>query len=633
MVWRVELDLDALLSGLDADQRHAVTVAASPLAIIAAAGSGKTTVLTRRIAHRLSTDPAVQSPHILALTFTSQAAHELQRRLRRLGVRERLEVGTFHAVALRLLRQRALDADQRPPAVATDRLRLMTEAVRPLGGRDEPAFLLGEIDWMRARNLAPSAYATAAKRAGRRTPVSSAQIGVALDAYSTVKKRRGVCDFDDLLEQCLVAFRTDKMWAAGVRWRFRHLFVDEAQDLNPLQHALLEAIRDDRPDLCLVGDPRQAIFGFNGADPTIMENVERLYSGLTIVRLSRNYRCSPQIVAAAGSVLERIGRTDDSLSMAPEGPPISIRRHDTDAAEATSVSSMVRELAGASRAWRTCAVLARTGAQLTIVARELERLGVPTNVQGNATKSRALNAALAEAYGWRNLTDLGTWVESINAEQQSDPIRTRVAEAADRYLSQAPGITFRSWVEFHSPFDDLEDSQPSDAVDLLTFHGAKGREWRSVVIVGAETGLVPHSSAVTAEQRAEEARLLYVACTRAREQLIVTWAAQRRDRACRPSPLIETMDRDIDDGPAPPPTERVPLPGPDPIYLALVAWRGNAARAADVTPAAICSDDSLRALAQAKPTTVEAVAALTDLGPISAARLAPRLLAALNQAR
>ena len=115
------VDLDELLAGLDADQRDAVTVAASPLAIVAAAGSGKTTVLTRRIAYRIGADPDVQPQHVLALTFTNQAANELHKRLRRVGVRERVEAGTFHAVALRLLRQRAIDMDQRPPTVASDR--------------------------------------------------------------------------------------------------------------------------------------------------------------------------------------------------------------------------------------------------------------------------------------------------------------------------------------------------------------------------------------------------------------------------------------------------------------------------------------------------------------------------------
>ena len=122
-------------------------------------------------------------------------------------------------------------------------------------------------------------------------------------AYEALKTRRGVVDFDDLLERCLHALTDDRQWASGIRWRFRHLFVDEAQDLNPLQHAVLEGMRGGRPDLCLVGDPRQAIYGWNGADPSMLAEVERRYPGVTVVRLLSNYRCSPQIVRAGAAVL------------------------------------------------------------------------------------------------------------------------------------------------------------------------------------------------------------------------------------------------------------------------------------------------------------------------------------------
>ncbi len=629
----MELDTEALLVGLDPDQREAVSIAASPLAIIAAAGSGKTTVLSRRIAYRISADPDVQAQHVLALTFTSQAANELQRRLRRVGLRDRVEAGTFHAIALRLLRQRAIDAGQRPPVVASDRGRLVNEALRAIGSKDDPNYLLAELDWARARRVPFAGYALAAKRAGRRTNVGSAQLAALADAYTTVKRRRGVVDFDDLLEQCLHAFTADKLWGAGVRWRFRHLFVDEAQDLNPLQHALLEAIRDGRPDLCLVGDPRQAIFGFNGADPAIMLGVEQIYPGITIIRLRKNYRCSPQIIEASRVVLKHVDQVDDSVAAAHDGQHVRVVQFDSEAAEATGVAHVLRDLAGGQRRWRSCAVLARTVAQLNTVAQALTKSGIPTNLQGRADNSRALTSALGEAYGQRNPIDLGTWIEAVNGEGSTNSVRARVAEAADRYLAQDSGLSLRAWVELHSPFADLEQSEPYDAVDLLTFHGAKGREWQTVVIVGAEHGLVPHSTAVTPEQRGEEARLLYVACTRAREQLVITWAGKRRDRPSRPSALIEGIaDASASDAPVGPPERRPPRPGPDPVHVALQAWRKNAARAAEVEPSAICSDESLRAVAQARPRTIEDLVALTDLGPLSAVRIAPRMFAALNRA-
>ncbi len=627
------MDVAALLTGLDPDQRDAVAVPGGPLAIIAAPGSGKTTVLTRRIAYRIATDPDVHAQHVLALTFTSQAASELHRRLRRVGLRDRIEAGTFHAVALRLLRQRAADNGLPAINIVGDRARLLNEALRQLSSTLDPFVVMSELDWCRARRIPLREYAVAAKQAGRRTNLTGAQLSAVGDAYATVKKRRGVVDFDDLLEQCVQFMATDKLWAAGVRWRYRHLFVDEGQDLNPLQHAVLESIRDGRADVCIVGDPRQAIFGFNGADPSIMNGVDRLYPGVTIVRLQRNYRCSPQIINSARTVLEHAEQSDDSIAVAADGPAVRVLDFPTDTAESNGIARLVRDVVGAHQLWRSCAVLARTTAQLNVVGDALSAAGVPINMQGRAGNERALGNAIREASAQRGATELGSWIDGVIAEGSTDSVRARVAEAADRYLANPGGMSLRAWVELHSPFDDLEDADPGDAVDLLTFHASKGREWQRVFVIGVEFGLVPHTSAVTPAQRDEEARLLYVACTRARDELFVTWAARRRDRISRPSPLIAGLaDAGAADAPAPPPTQRSPRPAVDPVYTAMVEWRSVAARVAQVDPLTICSDESLRAVAQARPTTVEALATLTDLGPLAAARIAPRMLVALNRA-
>ena len=626
------MDLDALLRGLDTDQRAAVSCAESPLAIVAAAGSGKTTVLTRRIAYRVATDPDVAAQHVLALTFTNQAASELRRRLRHVGLRERIEAGTFHAVALRLLRQRAIDTDQRLPVVASDRFRLINEALRLVGSKADPTVVLNELDWTRARQLSPAESLTAAKRVGRRFSLEPTEFIAVADAYVTIKTRRGVVDFDDLLERCLGALNTDRQWAAGIRWRFRHLFVDESQDLNPLQHSLLEAIRDGRPDLCLVGDPRQAIFGFNGADPAIMNNVEQLYPGITIVRLTRNYRCTPQIIDAARGVLRRADQSDDSVAVPVDGVGVRVVGETDEAAENIAVGRILRDIVGSQQTWRSCAVLARTTAQLNALNTALVRAGVPTSLQGRADARREFGAALGEAYACRTHADLGAWAERVTSDTSVDPTRSRVAEAADRFVAQGTGMTFRAWVELHSPFDDLNNAEPDDAVDLLTLHAAKGREWQTVIIVGTEQGLIPHSTATSRTQRDEEARLLYVACTRAREQLILTWAAQRNGRKTQPSPLIgDIVTRNEEPVGAPPARARTRV-APDPVYAALVAWRSNAAKAAQVTPSAICSDESLRAVARVRPSTIAEIVAITDLGPVSAARIAPRMLDVLSRA-
>ena len=161
-----------LLNGLDDAQRAAVTTDASPLAIIAAAGSGKTTVLTRRIAHRISSGDAA-ARHVLALTFTRDAAGELHRRLRRLDLREPIEAGTFHSVALRLLRDRAVANDRPIPHVAPDRVRLVREVLTQLRLRGDASGVVADLDWARARMVAPDDFDRAARSARRRTSVAT----------------------------------------------------------------------------------------------------------------------------------------------------------------------------------------------------------------------------------------------------------------------------------------------------------------------------------------------------------------------------------------------------------------------------------------------------------------------------
>ena len=164
------------------------------------------------------------------------------------------------------------------------------------------------------------------------------------DAYSALKKRRGVVDFDDLLAGLLHALTTDRSWAEAVRWRYRHFFVDEAQDMNPLQLAVLEALRNGRPDVCLVGDPRQAIYGWNGADHTTLSEVERVLPGVTVVALSTNYRCSPQVVHAAAAALAASGQHDATNSHLDDARQVTVSAHADEHAEAEAVALHLRGL-------------------------------------------------------------------------------------------------------------------------------------------------------------------------------------------------------------------------------------------------------------------------------------------------
>lgn len=610
-------DAAALLRGLDERQLEAVTSDAAPLAVIAAAGSGKTTVLTRRIAYRVATGTA-DARHVLALTFTRDAAGELRRRLRTLDVGEPVEAGTFHAVCLRLLRDRALAVGTAQPQVAADRHRLLKEVTTELRLRVDLGGLAADLDWARARLVEPDGYERAVRSAGRRSAVPAARFAEVVASYDQLKRRRGVVDFDDLLDGVVRAADADPQWAEALRWRFRHLFVDEAQDLNPLQHRVLETLRGDRPDLCLVGDPRQAIYGWNGADHTLLAQVERSYPGVTVIRLDRNYRCSPQVVRAGAAALGASGQADTSSSDRSDTRAVSVEAFADETDEARGIARHVRQLL-LTRSGRELAVLARTNDQLAVIDRELAALGITSERSGGRSPlDRALRAALQCA----TREQLAAWVETaLSPEHESDDDTRRVAIEADRFLASGESGMFKAWLDARGPFDEQLAEQRSDAVSVLTFHAAKGREWWGVVVAGLEDHLVPHSSATTESQRAEEARLLYVALTRAEQHLHLTHARRRNQRDTAPSRWLDAVRAtSLVDQPMPSPMAR--MRAVDPLE-ALRVWRSAVARVSGMAERAVCSDEVLRSLHTAPPHDTAELARRLGITVTAAERLRP----------
>jgi len=627
-----DVDAEALIADLDADQRAAVTTDSHLVAVIAGAGSGKTRVLTRRIAHRIALETA-DPRHTLALTFTREAAGEMRKRLRRLGLREHVEAGTFHSVMLGVLKQRWADTERRPLTVVNDRRRLVTDAI-DAGDRRSLAAYLAEIEWASARGIDAGAYAAAARREQRRPTPGVDRCAAVYGDFEQLKRRRGVIDFDDVLAHTIRDLRRDTDFADAVRWRFRHLLVDEAQDLNPLQHTLIDLLRTGRDDLFLVGDPAQAIYGFNGADPALLVDVETRFPGVEVIRLPVNHRCTPQIVAAGVHVLTVTEQASPLVSNRGDGPMVERIVAEDESDEARRVAQFVLRCDPSLVRTGEIAVLARTNAQLAPVADALDRAGIA--VRRNATASGTpLQAAVRQAAALGSASRLRGWAHdvldapppsrSLRAEEgapsDDDPDR-RVATAVLDFLREQPlgdGATFRSWVATTNPFDDAT----TDGVDLMTFHGAKGREWHTVVVAGVESSLVPHKSAGTVASRAEEGRLLYVAFTRATDRLLVSHAARRGGYARTPSPFV--VDLDLAEPPPAPPPRRLRA-RVDPLLGFLREWRAEAARRADILPVQLCSDRDLEAIARERPTTVSRLAEVTSFGTITAERLAPQIL-------
>lgn len=623
-----------IVNGLEESQVRAVISDAPLLAVIAGAGSGKTSVLTRRVAYRARTGVA-DGRHSVILTFTRQAAHELRRRLTAFGLDDAPMAGTFHAVCLGLLRQKWDDDGRRHPTVVSDRTRLVAEV---LGEKHRGRLndLVREIDWARARRVAPEQYAAIARRDGRSITVGGRDVARVMSDIETLKKRRGIIDLDDLLS-LVVESMQDPVHAAAVRWRLRHFYVDEAQDLNPLQYDVLSTLLGDRTDLTLVGDPSQAIYGFNGSDPRFLTDVERYFPGVEIVRLDTNHRCTPEIVSTGLRVLAANPEPPPALvSARPAGAvPVSYV-FDDEALEAAGVAQIAADVKPTFGRWRDVAVLARTNAQLPALHEALTAVGIPAVLSG-AAASDPVQMAVRSAGEQPNRHRLTTWSHdareaSENLDERTIVARRRVADAVDEFLADGghDGLGFQAWVRTNRPFQNERDE---DAVELLTFHAAKGREWYAVVLVGCDVGLVPHSSARTDEARAEENRLAYVAVTRASDRLVFTATRQRRGRDVTPSPFL--VDLPVAPPPSPPTEdflagqsvrrERTRSSG-DALLDALHSWRLRNARVSNVTPTMICSDRTLDEIARRRPTTIDDLAAVPGIGPVVAGRFGERLL-------
>ncbi|MDQ3600887.1 MAG: ATP-dependent helicase, partial [Actinomycetota bacterium] len=360
------------LDDLDPSQLAAVTTPSRLVAVLAGAGTGKTRVLTRRIAWRVDEGDA-DARHTLALTFTREAAGELRRRLRRLGLREQITSGTFHAVMLAMLRQRATDHGRPAPQIVASRHRLLKE----IGTGRQTDAVAFEADWCGARGIRPDDYVHTARTSGRRSSAPPEEMARLLGAYAVEKRRRGVIDINDVLVESLLLLEREPAFADALRWRFRHVLIDEAQDLNPVQHRLIGVLRSGVDDLYMVGDPAQAIYGFNGADPALLVDVGDRFPGIEIVRLGANHRCTPQVVAFGRHVLCTAGQPTDITSTRYDGPAVTAQVAADERQELELIGDLLDALDPSLLRSSDAAVLARTNAQVSRLRSALDARGIP----------------------------------------------------------------------------------------------------------------------------------------------------------------------------------------------------------------------------------------------------------------
>ena len=372
------MDADDLLAALDPEQREVALATRGPVCVLAGAGTGKTRAVSYRIAYAVQ-GGVVNPAHVLALTFTVRAAGELRGRLRALGGgAEAARASTFHAAALRQLTYfwpRLIGG--RPPKLVESKLPLLREAATGLGVRLDGAVLadaVTEIEWAKVCQTHPDSYVHAATTAGRNPAAGVDVVGRLYQAYEQLRRDRQLIDFESVLELTAAILFSEPAAAREVHAAFRYFTVDEFQDVNPLQKLLLDAWLGGRDELCVVGDPQQTIYSFTGATASYLRSFARDYPAATVVRLVRDYRSTPQVVAianrlaAAGSASTAggAGGAGDVALVAqrPPGPEPSVSRYPDDEAEAAGVAAEAGLLIAQGMPPQEIAILVRMNAQL-----------------------------------------------------------------------------------------------------------------------------------------------------------------------------------------------------------------------------------------------------------------------------
>ena len=633
------------MEGLNPEQSRAVQCIEGPVLIVAGAGSGKTRVLTRRIAYILAQDAARPS-QILALTFTRKAAGEMKERIAALVGEDRarwLWMGTFHSIFIRFLREYSefLGYPKNFTIYDTsDSVSAIKHCIQELQLDDKiykPKEVLSRISIAKNNLVTAAAYAANTAAITRDTQARKPRICDIYELYTKKCKASGVMDYDDILLQMNILLRDNPQALEAIADRFRYILVDEYQDTNYAQYVILKKLAYAHHNICVVGDDSQSIYAFRGAKIENILNFKKDYPECNVFRLEENYRSTRTIVGAANSLIaHNTGRIrKECYSSGERGAQIGLVRAFTEQEEALLIAGGIQRLLRETGAqYRDFAVLYRTNAQSRSIEEALRRRNLPYFVySGNAFFDRAevkdmmayfklvvnnnddeafrrivnkpargignttLNAVqdiaaaqsislfkaaqqvpkikpfidmilsmsqladtmdaqelvlrIAEVSGLYAYYKADTSIEGLSRTANVEELLNSVAQYAEE-LEEGEPCRLDMYLENVSLLSNTDVSDEEDGankVALMTVHSAKGLEFPYVFIAGMEENLFPSGGMMASPSDIEEERrLFYVAITRAKKVVSISYADTRMRNGRHESNPVSRFVREIDEG-------------------------------------------------------------------------------------
>jgi len=536
-----------LFSSLNKQQRDAVENGDGPVLIVAGPGTGKTKTLTSRIAYLLSSRKA--QPHeILALTFTVKAAREMRERVAELIPGNTQDIMTFHALGRRILQEHTPGA---PTEFISESERLAL--IRRLAKSQS-------LKGMTARELSLAV----SKQKGSVSPADDA-LAKLVTAYNNELRAQHLLDFDDLLSQTHGLLRGNDALRKQLQTVYRYVLIDEFQDTSELQWTIVELLRGN-DNVFVIGDPKQSIYSFRGAGAEMFEHFRATFPDSKTITLQTNYRSAARIVELANQVYPH----DKPLeAFSKEAGHVQAMQTLNEYSEADLVLAIIEQGIGGStmlnageskgRHFKDFAVLYRTHHSAKIVQQRLHDSGIPVQIVGEGSpyeqpevqavigslkwllrhdqlpditgfSAAQVQALLQNSDAARPVSALAEkLVKTFGLEADSAARRARLGQFVStlvRFDSQPDGLL--RCIEYIEQLEQTDFYDPqADSVTLLTIHASKGLEFTHVILIAAEEGTLPLVRKTVAPNIAEERRLFYVALTRAKQQLDITYVKKR----------------------------------------------------------------------------------------------------------